>query len=139
MTILALQINGNKYEKLYMFNQCFNLPSGIRPLAIKRKPLLLKVFFLSNIACPHECSHLSKFSDSRYIIYTMKSHSPLQMWLFCFFSMTFPMQMYIMGPGFVPYLLRRLGKRLGTLNLASSKSIIIMDKQDQFMFVRKIG
>lgn len=139
MTILALQMNWNKYKKLYMFNQCFDLTSGIRPLAIKRKPLLLKVFFLSNIACPHECSHLSKFSDSRYIIYTMKSHSPLQMWLFCFFSMTSPIQLYIMSPGIVPYPLRRLDKRHGTLNLASSKSIMIMDIQGQFMFVRKIG
>lgn len=45
VTILALQMNWNKYKKVYMFNQCFNLPLGIRPLAIKRKPLLLKVFF----------------------------------------------------------------------------------------------
>lgn len=140
VTILALLMTWNKYKKLYMFNQCFNLPSGIRPLAMKRKPLLFKVFFfLSNIACPNKCSHLSKFSDSRYIIYTMKSHSPLQMWWFCFFSMTSPIQLYILSPGFVPYQLRWLGKRLGNLNLGSSKSVIIMVIQGKFMFVWKIG
>lgn len=44
-----------------------------------------------------------------------------------FFSMTSPIQLYSLSPGFQPYPLRRLGKRLSTPNLASLKKKYTID------------